>query len=356
MLLPLACLAFSLALALSTPAITVTLFSKEQAVTSVNTIRLASARALQPITMRQQETTSATGKAHQDAAAARGTITLFNGLYSQQFVPAGTQLISASGITVATDQAVTVPAGNPPFYGQTTVPAHALSAGARGNIAAYSVNTACCFASGRAENTVGFIGGADARDYTYVRQSDLTRLTADLLPAVTNTMQQSINGDLAEGEQAYQFPCNPRVNADHSPGDEAGSLTVSVTETCSAIAYDPQEIAAQAERAVTQQALTILGSGYTLLDTPTADIQTMSEAKAAITARIQSQGVLIYRIGNLTGLKTRLLGKNTQQALQLLRSLPTIENVQITGLDQTSSRLPKNADAIRLTVIYNQYQ
>lgn len=351
MLLPLAVLAFSLALALTTPAITVTLFSKEQAVESINTIQLVNARALQPITIRQAETGSVTGKAHQDAATARGTITIFNGLYSQQYVPAGTQLTSSTGIPIATDQAVSVPAGNPPFYGQTTVPAHALTAGASGNIAAYAVNTACCFASGRAENTVGFIGGQDARDYTFVRQSDITRLTADLLPTVTNRLQQSLNSDLAPGEQAYQFPCSPRVSTNHSPGDEAASLTVSVFETCSAIAYDPQELAAQAEQAVTKTALLQLGSGYTLLGTPTADIQAMSKANKTITARIQSQGVMIYRIRNLTSLKMQLAGKNTQQVLSLLRSLPTIENVQITGIDQTS-KLPKNSDTIHLMVIY----
>jgi hypothetical protein len=355
LLLPLAVLSFSLYLALKTPPITVTLFSKEQAVTSINTIQLANARALQPITIRQEETGSVTGKAHQDATVARGTITIYNGLYSEQFVPVGTQLISASGVTVTTDQAVSVPAGNPPFYGQATTPAHALTAGASGNIGAYSINTACCFASGRAENTVGFIGGANARDYTYVRQSDLARLTADLLPTVTNTMQQRLNSDLAPGEQIYQFPCSPRVTANHSPGDEAANLTVSVSVTCSAIAYNPQELAAKASEAVTQKALLQLGSGYELLGIPTADIQAMSLHSATITARIQSQGVLIYRIGNLTGLKTRLLGKNTQQAVILLRSLPSIANVQITGIDQ-ETMLPKNADVIHLMVVYNLYQ
>lgn len=355
MLLPFAVLSFSLYLALIMPPITVTLFSKEQAVVSVNTIQLANARALQPITIREDETGNATGKAHQDAAAARGTITFFNGLYSQQYVPARTQLISAIGIAVATDQAVYVPAGNPPFYGQATVPAHALTAGANGNIAAYSINTACCFASGRAENTVGFIGGADARDYTYVRQSDIARLTADLLPTVTNAMQPKLTGDLAEGEQLYQFPCSPRVSTNHSPGDETASLTVSVSETCRGIAYDPQEIAAKASKAVTQKALLQLGSGYELLGAPTANIQAMSEVKATITARIQSQGVLIYQLRNLDKLKTQLAGKKTPQAVSLLRSLPSIANVQITGLDQ-EERLPKNADALHLMVVYSLYQ
>jgi Baseplate J-like protein len=354
MLLPLAVLSFSLYLALTTPAITVTLFSKEQAVQTTNTIQLVKAQALQPITIRQAETSKASGKAHQDATTARGTITIFNGLYSEQFVPAGTQLLSSSGIAVATDQPVTVPAGNPPFYGQATVPAHALTAGASGNIAAYSINTACCFASGRAENTVGFIGGQDARDYTYVRQSDIARLTADLLPTVTNAMQQHLNSDLAAGEEVYQFPCSPRVSSNHSVGDEATNLTVSVSETCNGIAYDPGEIAAKASEAVTQKALLQLGSGYELLGMPTTDIQTMNRSNTAITARIQCQGVLIYRVPNLTGLKTRLLGRNTQQVVSLLRSLPSIESVQITGIDQ-EGRLPKNADAIHLLVMYGLY-
>jgi hypothetical protein len=247
MLLPFAVLSFSLYLALIMPPITVTLFSKEQAVVSVNTIQLANARALQPITIREDETGNATGKAHQDAAAARGTITFFNGLYSQQYVPARTQLISAIGIAVATDQAVYVPAGNPPFYGQATVPAHA------------SVQTTA------------------------------------------------------------------------------------------------QEIAAKASKAMTQKALLQLGSGYELLGAPTANIQAMSEVKATITARIQSQGVLIYQLRNLDKLKTQLAGKKTPQAISLLRSLPSIANVQITGLDQ-EERLPKNADALHLMVVYSLYQ
>ena len=41
---------------------------------------------------------------------------------------------------VITDQTATIPAGNPPMYGQVTVSAHTLNPGGRGNIPAYDID------------------------------------------------------------------------------------------------------------------------------------------------------------------------------------------------------------------------
>ena len=79
----------------------------------------------------------ATGKGHQDAEAARGTITFYNGLFSSQTVEAGTLLTGSDGVAVVTDQVAVIPAARastPPTYGQVTVPARAALVGPQGNI------------------------------------------------------------------------------------------------------------------------------------------------------------------------------------------------------------------------------
>ena len=58
--------------------------------------------------------------------------------------------------TSFTGQDATIPAGNPPSYGQVTVAAHAIQSGSRGNIAAYDINEACCALSVLAKNTEPF--------------------------------------------------------------------------------------------------------------------------------------------------------------------------------------------------------
>ena len=58
------------------------------------------------------------------ATAAHGTLTITNGSVLAQTLPAGFIILSNSGIQVATDTAVFVPAGNANNFGRATVAAH----------------------------------------------------------------------------------------------------------------------------------------------------------------------------------------------------------------------------------------
>src|SRR6266568_494403 len=70
---------------LQNPAIaTVTIIPKSQQVTLSGTLQLG--RVLQPITISQSQTVATTGHGHQDTRNATGTVTFFNGLFTQQFI------------------------------------------------------------------------------------------------------------------------------------------------------------------------------------------------------------------------------------------------------------------------------
>src|SRR5258708_2260646 len=133
------------------------------------------ARIIPWLTETASQTVVATGRGHSDATYAHGTITFYNGAFTQQIIPQNILFVTPNGIQVVTDQTVTIPAGNPPSYGygETTVLAHALNAGIQGNIPAYAINTICCAESVKAINTSPFTGGRNARDYSLVRQQDI---------------------------------------------------------------------------------------------------------------------------------------------------------------------------------------
>jgi hypothetical protein len=88
---------------LQNPAIaTVTIIPKSQQLTLNGTLQIG--RLLQPITLSQSATTHTTGRGHQDARSATGTVTFFNGLFTQQFVASGTVYTGQDGVEIVTTQ------------------------------------------------------------------------------------------------------------------------------------------------------------------------------------------------------------------------------------------------------------
>ena len=78
-----------------------------------------------------------TGHGHQDARAATGTVTFYNGLFTQQFVASGTVYTGQDGVAIVTTQDATIPPGSPGTgYGTVTIAAQAVTAGTSGNIQA----------------------------------------------------------------------------------------------------------------------------------------------------------------------------------------------------------------------------
>src|SRR2546425_12293924 len=93
---------------------TITIRPKQAVVTTHLTFSNVQSRIFSPITLTQTKTVPATGKGHQDATAATGTITLYNAATQEQTIDAGTLFIGTDGVHIITDQAAAIPGATPP--------------------------------------------------------------------------------------------------------------------------------------------------------------------------------------------------------------------------------------------------
>jgi VCBS repeat-containing protein len=147
------------------------------------------------------------------------------------------------------------------------------------------------------------------------------------------------------------------VTSDHQPGAEATSVKVTVSQTCSAIAYNSHELTEKATSLLTTQALQKTGAGYSLFGTP--HIQVIQATISSTTPPLvflsfNATGTWIYGISAKVQQKiTHLIaGKPTQEALHLLAALPGVEHVAIrfTGFTDVN-RLPKNSSYIHIMLL-----
>jgi hypothetical protein len=348
-------LAGSFLVPLFMPSATVTIIPVERTITMTAAIQVPG-RAILPLTLMQNTTVPATGNRDQDATRATGTITFYNGLLTRQTIAAGTMVTGSDGVQVITDQAATIPAGNPPIYGQVTIPAHAVLTGESGNIPAYDINTACCATSVVAKNTKDFSGGQSQRDFVVVTRSDINTVVTSLLVTLSQSENAALQAQLRPGEALITQNCTPHVFSDHKAGDEAKDVSVTVSETCTGIAYSAHTLTQDATQLFTSDAIKKLGAHYTLF----GDIHfTISHATAMKNGQQQAQmlvevtGILVYQFTPTIQqqLIKRVAGKTKQQAVATLLSQPGIQGAQITtrGGNQT---LPQNPGNITIVVVY----
>ncbi len=76
---------------------TITIVPKRAVFTTSLTLSNIQSRIFQPLALTQSRTVPATGKGHQDATQATGTITLYNASIQEQTIDAGTLLIGSDG-------------------------------------------------------------------------------------------------------------------------------------------------------------------------------------------------------------------------------------------------------------------
>ncbi len=354
-LLIVAVLVFQVYCLVNPPIATVTIVPKSQTLTLTGTLQLG--RLLHPLTVSQSQTVPTTGKGHQSARAATGFLTFYNGQFTSQTVAAGTVLIGVSGVQIVTDQEAHIPAGNPPSYGHVTVSAHAINPGVTGNIPGYDINQACCANAVLAKNTQPFRGGAAERNFQTVAPSDSATIVATLTKSLAQAVSGALQGQRTPLEQLQLLPCTPTVTSDHRIGQEAATVTVSVSETCSAVAYNKAEVDRKATDLLIHQAGTQAGTAYS----PFRNIQ-VRVTRAAIShpphplvfLSFDASGTWIYALAQRTQqqIKTRIAGKTIPVALQLLVSLPGVEraSLRFAGFGD-AARLPKNTQYIHFVLL-----
>jgi hypothetical protein len=289
------------------PTVTIDVVPVTRSVTLTAPLLIAT-RTLAPVTLTRAKTTQTTSKGHQNARAATGPLTLYNGLFTAQTIPVGTVFTSSDGVQVATEAAVTIPPGTPPSYGQATVDVQALQAGSRGNMAAGDINTTVL--DGVLVKNGPLSGGRDARDFQAVGQPDLDRLTSALKTALSQQMLLAFV--LRPGETVQPTHCTFSATPNHQVGTEAQTVTVQATSTCTGIAFNSEQMSQQATALFTKQ--TSPGAQYQLV----GEVQVQLVSVTPLT--VSCHGLWAYNLSQdyEQFLAEQIAGDSPQQARKYL--------------------------------------
>jgi hypothetical protein len=290
-------------------------------------------RTLSTLTLTQEHAVKTTGTGHQEATAAHGFIILYNASLVPQTILAGELLESSSGVQVATDQEVTLPAGNGATNGQATVSAHALQSGPGGNIGAGDIDGPCCRAYVIARSTA-FTGGQDARSFQMVTSTDINGAIAAIKTSLNQSVQAALQAQVRPDETLITpIACTQKVTSDHKAGEEAQKVTVTIDQTCTGMTYNTQALQTLITQLVTKQATQQLSIHYTLAGEVQATV-IKSTVLPDKTVELQVKGVggWVYQFTEtqLHDMTTRIAGKSEAEAKQLLLQMPGVYSVSIT--------------------------
>jgi hypothetical protein len=154
-------------------------------------------------------------------------------------------------------------------------------------------------------------------------------------------MDAALNGERQAGEKLVKQPCTVTLHADRQAGDEAPSVTVTISLTCQAVIYNTTDLQAEATKELAAHVLQTYGSGYVSEGTPHITV-----TKATIQARtamltLRSSGLFAYAINAKMQqhLKIMLSGQPRLSALRYVTTLPGIRQAAITGI-QKNEQLP----------------
>jgi hypothetical protein len=350
---------------LLTAPVTVTIIPQTATMTTTTTATLVTtgkadparheipARLLPTLTLAQEQTTKTTGTGYQPAQAAHGYVTFYNAMPAVQIIAAGTLLTGADGIQIVTDAEAVIPAGALSTNGAVTVAAHAVQVGPSGNIAPRDLYGPCCREDVFVQNQQAFRGGQDAYSYPMVTGEDINRAVSSLKTSLLQSVQAALAAQVQSGETLLTPVCTPTVSSDHSPGQEATAVTVTVTESCQGIAYTTRALMALLTEQNSREALAHLGTGYTLSNTiQVQQVQRLpTKQQGSITLHITASGLWSYQFNQeqLDTLSRQIAGKRSQQATRLLLHTAGIHQIVLRNAGAT---LPTDPALIHLMVLY----
>ena len=98
------------------------------------------------------------------------------------------------------------------------------------------------------KNPENFSGGQDAKTFVVVKQADIDSMKTPLTSALAQSMHSAIQGQLRPGQQLLLSQCSTTLHPNHHANDIAASVTLTATQTCTGLAYTPQQVKANALR------------------------------------------------------------------------------------------------------------
>jgi hypothetical protein len=330
------------------------------------------ARQVTATTQTYTQTVNATGQGTTSGKHAVGTVKVSNSDPTNPVnFSAGTSFPNNGGcsnyssIVLVLDARVSLPAGN----NTTTVQAHVQQAGTAGNFPAkVTCNTPLSVAAFNWGNgvdcgghfcvlifaTSDFTGGTDPQTYTAVAQSDIDNAANNLINQNQPNAQQVVQGQLGSGEQLVSTPqCSPKVSADHNAGDQASTVTVSVSFVCIGEAYDQSGSVTLAKTLLTNEAQSKFGAAYVLVGQIKTDQPSAApDAQGNVTVTVNAEGVFAYQFSDTqkAQLASLVAGKTKADATQLVSTQTGVAQATITLPSSMGELLPTDTTKIMIVI------
>jgi serine/threonine protein kinase len=297
----------------------------------------------------RSQAATTTGSKQIPATQAAGTLMVMcRSSSSPLTINAGTVFTGADNTSVATDTTVTTSGCH------TFITAHAVNYGTSGNIAARDINQP--YQGYKVFNEAAFSQGQDAETVAVVGQSDINTTAATLEHALTPAVQQALSAKLNANERFFGNPdCTATVTSDHAAGDEATTVTVTVTMNCTVEAYDHDGAQAMARALLSNQTANNLGSDYGLVGniaTTVGQPTLVNSANGTISLPVTAEGVWAYKWSDTQKqyLAKLVAGKSVQSAKALLQQQPGVGAVNLQLSGGNNATLPSDVSHIVVNV------
>ncbi len=313
--------------AISLPNATVTI--TPQFTTVQQTILIATKARQLSSSMTGTSRTQVTGKIQQSAQRAVGKLTFYNLAPFPQTIPAGPTISGKAGVTVVTDVAATVLAGDAPKEAHIDVPARAMQSGPAGNISPDDIYLLPCCANITingvvVDNNSAFTGGQDAANYTVVSQRDVDTTSVSLGQTLQPEAQDALQKQVLPDLQPSSAPqCTTTTQSNPPVGQRAEQVAVTVTATCQVLAYSQKSVLKTAIDQFTASNLKQPVAGYRFLPHKAhinaIALRNQDGGMFACTVLIEGRWLFQFDPAALAHLKQQLAGLSEAQAQILLQ-------------------------------------
>jgi Baseplate J-like protein len=338
---------------LFTPTATITIVTGSHQI-NTNAVFTIPTSSFKQVSFTETGSTLASGEGHKAATFAHGEVTLYNTAFYGQTIPQGTLITTGAGVNIVTLHDVYIGAGNGASNGVASVEAQADMAGAQGNISAYTVNGPCCKEGIIARNLYAFSGGADARDFQFVTATDIKGVQNSLFSKIYGELQVERGKIPTSDVLLTPIPCSNNVQANHSVGDEATSLTVTVSQNCTIVTYAQKAFNQRLTSEVLSRVVQEFGTGYMLLGAPTTSDTNTKIQSGQITFSTSSTALygLDFRASRINELSKLIAGLSRQEALSTLKNQTGVTRISLTISNGMS--LPYDTTNMHFVVIYQR--
>jgi len=242
----------------------------------------------------------------------------------------GGTLTGADGVQIAFGS-VYIP------FGAVTVSGTAVNAGVSGNIPALDINGPCCGSSNiHVRNNNSFSGGQNAQPNSVISQNDINAASNKLIASLKPSAQTALQQQVTANEQVVDnsLNCTSNVNANHRAGDQAKSVSVTGTVTCTEEVFDRQAAFTIATTALSAEAGKTPGAGYVLQGKVATNVThaTVIDARHTVSLVVSAQGLWVYQFSSQLQqqLKDTIAQKSKSAALTYLKAVTGVSSVDIT--------------------------